>query len=412
MMLEILIIDDKEQKIDALRQVITPLFAPGEVEVDEARTIVDARDKMRSQTYDLVILDMVIPELEDEEPSHTAGAEFLTEIYENQDIHLPLQVIGLTEYEAEFDRQKEEFRDRLWYLLFYSQRDLEWKKMLKAKVRQLAKMKSDFITSLENRGRYDVGIICALSEEFEQMQHAFDGCVWDDCRLPGLPFFFRTTVVTTNSFRDLRVIAACAERPGVCATSILATAMYTVARVEALFMTGITAGVKDGTLKLNDVIIADSVVDYATGKLADTGNGEVSWLREIHEASASTRLLSAASSAVRDEDLCEDIKAELLDKHLMATDTDVKLYIAKTVCGPFVVASSAIVDILKSSDRKLQAIDMEGFGLYLTAHSLERQALWIKAVCDFADRSKGDAYHKSCSYASAAFLFHMLREKF
>jgi nucleoside phosphorylase len=55
---------------------------------------------------------------------------------------------------------------------------------------------------------------------------------------------------------------------------------------------------------------------------------------------------------------------------------------------------------------------MEGFGLYLTAHSLEKQALWIKAVCDYADRSKGDDYHKSCSYASATFLYQMLREKF
>lgn len=284
--------------------------------------------------------------------------------------------------------------------------------MLKVKVRQLAKMKSDFITSLENSGKYDVGIICALSEEFFEMQKAFDGCTWVDGRLPGLPFLFRTTTITTNSFRDLEVIAACAERPGVCATSILATAMYTVARVEALFMTGITAGVEDGSLRLNDVIIADSVGDYATGKLEDTENGEVSWLREIHEASASSRLLSAAGAVVRDEDLCADIKADLLDKHLTTVDTDVKFYIAKTVCGPFVVASSALVDVLKSSDRKLQAIDMEGFGLYLTAHSLEKQALWIKAVCDFADRSKGDAYHKSCSYASAAFLYQLLREKF
>ncbi len=412
MRLEILIIDDKEQKIDDLRQVIVPLFAEGEVEVEEAWTIVDARDKMRGQTYDLVILDMVIPELEDEEPSHTAGAEFLTEIYENQDIHLPLQVIGLTEYEAEFDSQKEEFRDRLWYLLFYSQSKLEWKKMLKVKVRQLAKMKSDFISSLENRGKYDVGIICALSEEFDQMQRAFDGCQWSDCRLPGLPFMFRTTTVPTSSFTDIKVIAACADRPGVCATSILATALYTVARVDALFMTGITAGIEDGDVHLDDVIIADSVGDYATGKLEDSENDEVTWLREIHEASASTRLLSAASAVTRDEGICADINDELLRLHLKTGDSKVRFHVSKTVCGPFVMASKTIVDVLKSNDRKLQALDMEGFGLYLTAHSLEKQALWIKAVCDFADRNKGDDHHKSCAYASAAFLYQLLREKF
>lgn len=412
MTLEILIIDDKEQKIDALQQVIMPLFAPGEVVINDARTIVEARDKMREQAYDLVILDMVIPELEDEEPSHTAGAEFLTEINENQDIHLPLQVIGLTEYEAEFNKQKEEFRDRLWYLLFYSQSKLEWKKMLKAKVRQLAKMKSDFISSLENRSKYDVGVICALSEEFEQMQNAFEGCQWNDCCLPGLPFLFRTTIIPTSSFKDIKVIAACAEKPGVCATSILATAMYTVAKVDALFMTGITAGINDGSIKLNDVIIANSIDDYATGKIIDDKEGEVSWLHEIHEVNASTRLLSAASSLARDEGICGGINRDMLQHHLITADTKITFQVAKTVCGPFVLASSSVVEKLTDSDRKLQAIDMEGFGLYLTAHSLEKQALWIKAVCDFADRSKGDGFHKSCSYASAAFLYQMLREKF
>ena len=32
----------------------------------------------------------------------------------------PLQIIGLTEYESEFSRQQQEFKDKLWYLLFYS----------------------------------------------------------------------------------------------------------------------------------------------------------------------------------------------------------------------------------------------------------------------------------------------------
>ena len=410
MTLNILIIDDKEQKIDNLRRVIASISE--DIEVEEAQTIVDAREKMRDVSYDLVILDMVIPELEGEEPSRTGGSDYLTEIYENPDIKRPLQVIGLTEFEEEFNQQKEEFRDRLWYLLFYSQKDVRWKKNLRNKVTQLMGMKRDFVQTLMSRDKFDVGVICALSEEFEQMQRAFDGCVWDDCRLPGLPFLFRTTTVPTSSLHDVKVIAACAERAGVCATSILATAMYTVARVDSLFMTGITAGVNDGTIRLNDVIIADCVGDYATGKLEDAKEGEVTWLREIHEASASSRLLSAASSVARDAEICADINSELLQQHLVTGETQVKFYIAKTVCGPFVLASSALVDILKSSDRKLQAIDMEGFGLYLTAHSLEKQALWIKAVCDFADRSKGDAYHKSCSYASAAFLYQMLREKF
>lgn len=60
MTLDILIIDDKEQKIDNLRRVITSIS--DDIEVQEAQTIVDAREKMREVSYDLVILDMVIPE--------------------------------------------------------------------------------------------------------------------------------------------------------------------------------------------------------------------------------------------------------------------------------------------------------------------------------------------------------------
>lgn len=414
MTLDILIIDDKEQKIDALRQVISPLLSEEKVSIEEAHTIADAREMMREHTYDLAILDMVIPELDGQLPSHDAGAEFLTEIYDNDDVQKPLQIIGLTEYEEEFNEQQARFRDRLWYLLFYSPSKQDWKTMLKTKVLQLHKMKRGLLESLQNTNKFDVGVICALSEEFEQLQKAFEGCTWDDYRLPGLPWLFRITSVPTSSFKDVNVIAACADRPGVCATSILATALYTVARVDAIFMTGVTAGVDYDGLRLDDVIIAESVIDYATGRLEEEEDkkGEIKWLREVHQANASNRLLSAATSLARDSEICEDINHDLRDKNLKDGRDNVQFRKAKTVCGPFVMASGTLVDVLKSDERKLQALDMEGFGLYLTAHSLEKNALWIKAVCDFADIRKGDAHHKCCSYASAAFLYQLLREKF
>ena len=414
MTIDILIIDDQDYKIEALRQVIVPLFPEDAVVIDETHTIAEGRDAMHRHAYDLLILDMVIPELEGENPSHTAGAEFLNELYDNDSVQKPLQIIGLTEYEAEYSKQQAEFRDKLWYLLFYSQNKLEWKKMLKSKVLQLAKMKRDFIVSIENSNKYDVGIICALSEEFEQLQKAFSGCQWEDCRISGLPWLFRITTVATASFKELKVIAACADSPGVCATSILATALYTVAKVDAVFMTGITAGVKYEDLCLDDVIIAEAIMDYAMGKLKEEEdkNGEIKWLREIHQINASSQLLSCATSLARESEICDGINHELREKNLKDGRNYVQFRKAKTVCGPFVVASGSLVDVLKSDDRKLQALDMEGFGLYLTAYNLGKQALWIKGVCDFADIHKGDDHHKCCAYVSAAFLYQLLREKY
>lgn len=84
--------------------------------------------------------------------------------------------------------------------------------------------------------------------------------------------------------------------------------------------------------------------------------------------------------------------------------------IAKTVCGPFVAASSSVAKELQEDERKLQALDMEGFALYATAHTLDKKADRIKAVSDFADIKKADGHHKTCCYASAAFLYEFIRE--
>lgn len=227
-----------------------------------------------------------------------------------------------------------------------------------------------------------------------------------------MPWLFRTTTVVTNTFKDIHVIAACAEHPGVCSTSILASALYNIARVDALFMTGITAGVDNGDLRLDDVIIAESVLDYARGKIKEDDNGEISLLKEIHQINASSKLLSYAASLSRDQGVCDDLNLLLRKLNLKDGRDNVQFRTAKTVCGPFVVASGSMIEDLKSDDRKVQALDMEGYGLYLTAHNLERNALWIKAVCDFADKHKGDGHHKCCAYVSAAFLYTLLREKY
>lgn len=243
----------------------------------------------------------------------------LTEIYENQSLHKPLQIIGLTEFEEEFNRQQQDFRDRLWYLLFYSRSNNDWKKMLKQKVIQLWNMKQSFVEGIKKRDSYDVGIICALSEEFVQMQKAFSRCVWEDTKIEGLPYTFRTTTIHTRKLHELRVIAACVGQPGVCATSILASSLYNVANVDAIYMTGITAGFDYDNLHLNDVIIADSVVDYATGKLEESKEheGEIRLLHEIQKASASPSLVSAATSLASDEDICDDINDDLHHKNLI-----------------------------------------------------------------------------------------------
>jgi nucleoside phosphorylase len=353
---------------------------------------------------------MVLPELEGSEASRNAGARFLSEIYQNDSIKTPLQIIGLTEYDAEFSELQQEFKDKLWYLLYYSRTSDDWKEQLKTKVFQLGQYKKSVEDEVAKRGKFDIGVICALRSEFNQMQKAFSRVNWTPFQIEGLPYPFKIGEVTTRSFKDLKIVAGCTDKPGMCPTSILATTMYTQLGVDTIFMTGITAGIHYDDLRLDDIIIADSIMDYASGKLAENQEGEIKLLKEVNQIQANRSLISKMANFISEDKTCEVINSDLRDNNLKEGRENIMFRIAKTVCGPYVMAAPQIIEELKKDDRKLQALDMEGFGLYLTAHTLDKKALWIKGVSDFADAHKGDNRHKACSYASAKLLYEFIRE--
>ena len=108
-----------------------------------------------------------------------------------------------------------------------------------------------------------------------------------------------------------------------------------------------TAGVENDDVHFDDVIIAESVANYANGRLEEDEAGEFNWLREIHQVNANSSLLSTAASVTRDSGICRDINDELVDKNLRDGRNNVKFRTAKTVCGPFVIASGKIVEALE-----------------------------------------------------------------
>lgn len=412
-MIQILLLDDSNDKREALKSVILPLFPQGEILIEEACCLVDGREKLQTKTYDMLILDMVLPEHREDqerEMNRRGGVELLEEIYINQSIKKPIQIIGLTEFEEEFSEQQKEFKDKLWYLLFYSRKNNEWKTQLKDKVCQLEQMKKGIEKSIKNCNKFHLGIICALSEEFVMMQKAFVNCKWESIQIEGLPYVFKTTKVTSSHMKDYSIIAACANKPGICATSILASAMYNRFGVDTIFMTGITAGINNGDVALDDIIIADAIHDYASGKLKEDVSGDISFLKEMNQIPANRNLIALVTDFISNPEHLRIINDSIHDANLKDEKSNVSACIAKTVCGPFVIASSVVVEKLQEDERKLQALDMEGFALYATAHTLDKKALWIKAVSDFGDVTKEDSHHKTCCFASGAFLYEFIRE--
>lgn len=270
-MIDILIMDDSDIKVGALSQAISTLLPHDELSIDTAPNIYEGRLLMQAKQYDLLILDMVMPHHEDEEQSHTAGAEYLVEIYQNESIKVPLQVIGLTEYEAEFTKQQQDFRDKLWHLLFYSHKDDRWRKDLQQKLLQLHMFKKALVDSIKNRDKYDIAVICTHSDELEQIVNAFCRCQWDYVENATLPYIFRATTIYTAGLHELRIIAACTDKPGLCATSVLATALYTMYKVDAIFMVGSTSGLEKTDNSEERILVAESA-NEPKGETFETAN--------------------------------------------------------------------------------------------------------------------------------------------
>lgn len=409
-MITVLIMEDKQDKLQKLQSLLVEECNVPQDNIMIAKTINEGRKLLSSNYYDLLLLDLVMPAFPDSEPDLEDAPRFIDEMYANPNLKIPNQIIGQTAHEEKFDELKQRFEDKLWYLVHYQDNDISWRGKIKNKVFHLQRNKEQLEKSIETRNQYDYGIICALREEFNAVIESFD-YKWDRRDIPEYPVAVYTTVITTAYGHDISICAACVDAPGVVPTSVMSSAMYKVFRVKGIFMTGFSAGFPHKDLNYGDIIVSRSVQDYAAGKLIQNEvTGVYELLREVKQMQADDSLVSYASELAGNVELMSALNLKMIKSHLLDSTEKINADISHTVCGPFVVAAEEAMNEIAKSDRKLRALDMEGFGLYTSAHKLKRGCLWIKGVADLGDAEKGDTYHQRGSYASALFLYLLIKE--
>lgn len=410
-MVNILIMDDKSGKTESVKKTLVIDCGINEQSIDCASNIAEGRERLSEKYYDLLILDLVMPLYEDDEANHEEAPNFIDEIFENPNIKEPNQIIGLTAHDEEYDALKLRFEEKLWKLIKYSETNADWKNPIKNSVFHLLRMKKHMLNSIVNKDNYDIGIICALQEEFTSLLEAFDKEKWTNIRIPGISIPLKERYMTSAMGEEYKIIAACVGKPGMVATASMAITLFDKTNIDKLFMTGITAGFKSDSIELCDIMIAKSSMDYASGKLIEEGIDEkkIRLLKEIQVMPANMELQSLAAQLSEDDELMNKLNQHLRKAHLNA-DRDSKVHVTPVACGPFVVASKEALKMIKEPDRKLKALDMEAYGLYYAAYLCQKKALWIKGVSDFADSNKGDSYHQKAAYTSAYFLYLLIKE--
>ena len=416
-MLTILIMDDSPKKIETVKKVLIEGCGIDEKSITVAKSVAAGRNAVRDKYFDIVLLDLVLPLFEEEDPIEDGGLSFIKQITSaGTSIKLPTQIIGLTEKDEAYKTEKEEFQSLLFNVIHCKQGDNEWINQIQQVVNLTLRSKDAIIHSLRNKYLFDIGIICALSEEFKQMIEAFGGEEkWENVEIEeDLPFLFKSTIVTTAQ-NVIRVVAATPGRPGVIPTAVVSTLLYTLFRVKTVFMTGFSAGFPSNKLQLGDILIASSIEDYASGKLIGV-DGSIKLLKEVHQIEAPTTLVLKMQELLDDESTQPIVMSKIKKNNLQKESREsYQPMMAATCCGPYVVTSNEAVNNVKEQNRKLEGLDMEGYGLYLTSKILtnehQKGAMWMKGVGDFANPDKTDGYHDTCSYGSASLLYHFIKEK-
>lgn len=407
--ISILIMDDSEQKTTAIKNLLIEECGLSKDTIDIVGTINEGRTRLRESFYDLLILDLVMPNLIGEEADHEAAPKFIDEIYEGHGFKLPNQIIGFTAYDEEYENLKLRFEEKLWSIIKYSQGEINWKNRIRSKVNHLLNSKSRMIESFTSKNKYDVGIVCALREEFSEMKKAF-GEHWKREIDIDFPVSIYSTEVVTANAKTIRICAVCIGEAGLVPATAMTTAIILKFSPQILFMTGITAGFTDRDLKLGDLVISKSVSEPIIGKIVGDDN-EIELKREYHVLNTDVKLYGCAQELSSDDEFISDFNKHLRSVNLLYGVPDLKIICAPTVSVPFVVGNGALMEKLKEQgDRKLTALDMEGYGMYHSSNLLNVPCIWVKSVSDLGNQQKDDNYHKIGAYASGYFIYKLIKE--
>ncbi len=413
-MISVLIMDDTPDKTAKIKSVLKERCLLKDEEIDWAGSINSGRRKLASTVYDLLILDLVMPINDGDEVEAEGNSEnFIDELSRVGRLHKPVYIIALTQYEEKVEKHKQSYAKKLWKLIHYDLKETDWEDVLQEAVDTIVATKEQLNKSMEDERHYDVGILCALPEEFEQMKLAF-GNQWSSVSLSGMPYQLYATQMRTEYGHTIKVIACCNNVPGMQAASITASFLLSRFDLDTLFMTGFCAGFKKkdkDDVNYGDIFIADSEYDYGSGKLIKKENEQVV-MPEPKQMPCSYDILGKLNDFITEQLAASKLFAELNRIGLMVEGMGMpNIHVGPGACGSYVVSDETFMQqLVKDDNRNLKGLDMEGYGLYLAGHMLNKTCVLVKGIADFGNENKDDKYHKVCSYASAWFVQHFIKK--
>ena len=394
-MIKVLVVEDNQDKLRRVVSAICEVPGCDLTNVDVAHDAIEAKTRLLSSDYDLVILDVALPERVDKEPSPEGGLLLLQEVLDRDAYKTPREVVGLTAFEDVLVQSAPRFAEDLWQVILYDPATNSWSELLKRKVHHILMAKTAGKTF-----EYDVDLCVLTAIQDPELSAVLKlPWGWESFEVPGDSTQYRRGQFTKAG--ELRtVIAASAPRMGMPAASVLATRMIYNFHPRHLAMTGIAAGIR-GSCELGDVLAADPSWDCGSGKWV-TKEGRPVFLPAPHQLGVNSFIRAKLSTMAQDHALWDRIRHEWQAEK---PNTTLQLRLGPLASGASVLAAAEQSDPIKLQHRKVLGIDMEAYAVFAASDEAplpQPKAFVLKGVCDFADDEKNDSLQSYAAYTSAS----------
>lgn len=401
----ILVIEDDAEK---LRRVVKCLLEQTGVDRDrihDARDVNAAKRLMKQNKYDLLILDIAVPERADELPSHEAGIALLREILDRDIYFVPTHIVGLTAHQDALDAAVPCFDEVALHVIRYDAASSEWAERLRRVVKRI--ILAERGTGVLPEHGVHLCIVTALATPELEAVLALPWA-WEEFETATDPTAYYKGKIEIRG-TTYEVVAAAAPRMGMTASAVLATKMVMTFRPRYLAMTGILAGI-EGECELGDILVADPGWDYESGKRT-VRDGQSTFSAAPHQIVLDPFLRNKLVRASQDHAALDTIRRSWRGEPRLVA---LSMRLGPVASGAAVLEDPAVVEGIKKQHRKTLGVEMETYGVLMSADespSPQPRAFSIKSVCDFADPRKNNDHQRYAAYTSASAL-RLLVEKY
>lgn len=402
--MKVLVVDDNNDKVISIKNVLLK-EAIAEEDIHTVVSVNDAVLKLYKEQYQLMIVDMCLPECFGNPLSENGGLKLLQIVDTDTRLKPPAMVLILTAHEGLIEQYKEELSKCSFEVVRYMDNSEEWKSGIVEKLRYQKRREK---TPAEGRQyQYDLAILTAVTVEAEAVKRL--ASKWEKVRLENDSTVYWSTEWEVAG-KKCKVIRTTLPQMGMVAAATMTSKLIYNFAPRYLFMPGIAAGVKE-EYEFGDIIVPKEVKDYCSGKYTTPVEGDKDALKNPLKY-----FVPSAASISTDADIinmmADSYHDELRQIHSEWPGNDkYKVPSIRTgymASGDSVIQNAAIVEsMIKSHLRHADGIDMEAYGMfYAASQAIKPQPVTVcmKAISDFANKEKSDDHQAYAAYVSANFM--------